>query len=66
MEVLPRGSTYIKISKKVCALVILTYYCYYSTRLGSFVVGDSALIVSYKSPSHHQCVVVGGCCCIGY
>ena len=48
-----------------CIVVILTYYCYHSTSRGWSIVGDVALIFSHQSPSHCQCMVVGGCHCIG-
>ena len=51
-------------NSQVETVVILTYYCYHSTRWGWFVVGHSALILSLQSPSHCQCVVVSGSLCI--
>ena len=60
-----RGSPAISPNIANCIVVILTYYCSHSTSRGWFIVGDVALILSHQSPSHCQCVVVGGCCCIG-
>ena len=59
-----RGSPAISLSIANCVVVILTYYCSHSIRLRRFIVGDVTLIFSHPSPSHCQCVVVGGCLCI--
>ena len=45
--------------------VILTYYWQHSTRWGWFIVEDITFILSHQPPGHCQCVVIGGCCCIG-
>ena len=61
---LVKGSPTISASIANCVVLILTYYCSHSIRLRWFIVGDTALILSHQSPSHCQCVGVGGCHCI--
>ena len=61
---LVKDSPTISASIANCVVVILTYYCSHSIRLRWFIVGDVTLIISHQSPSHCQCVIVGGSLCI--